>query len=415
MWYTSARTFYDTTTSTIGSTGVTTLTYTSYTYVSSSMATATEWVTVTSTSAQAGKRAEPTGLTTDFTPTHSGALPSSTLSMPTATPAVAEKHGHEQEPLKSKVTDAPQYIQIRGLLIPRQTLRTDTSSRTVFSTTYFTTTIPTTVYRTADGFSTDWVTSVSTRTLALGAKTTVTSTTTLYLRPGETAPSTPQNSSGGSTTTTKKKSKGLSVGGRAGIGVGVALAFAAISAIVGFFIKKNKAKNNAGAPGADVGQVPEYKPPIQSPVGPPGSMGTMGSMTPSHMSDPRYSTMTQTPPMQYGTPSPGPMYNYPPQGMAGAPPMPMGSPPPQQYPQQMGASPPPQGMMPVPMGSPSPQQYPGQPQYQYPRPPSPTLNNVGSSPVGMQQPVPMQPGLQAGQVPPSEMPAVYSPQPQRPR
>lgn len=427
MWETDYYTDYETYTSSIAGTTVwSTYTYTSYKTISTEADTSTEWVTVTSTAAQAGKRGiQPTAK--HHAPCHSMPLPSSTISMATATPA-AEQQEH-QEVLKPDVTDPPRYIQIRGLLFPRQTMRTDTSSTTEYRTTYITTTIETTVYRTSTEYSTDWTTTTATRTAALNAKTTVTSTTTLTLRPGETIPSSPEETdfelSGGGGGSSGRR-KGLASAARAGIGVGVSLGVAFVAAGLGFLIRRHKAKK-AEAAGAVVGaagavgpQGGEFKGATVNTVGAPGPMSP-----PPPSSAPRYSQMTQTPPVQYGTPSPAPVYGYPQQAM-GATPMAMGSPPPPQIQQHnsMGRAQMPMGGSPHMMGgSPPPQQMYGQPQqghYQYPRPPSPVLNNGGQgNPIGvgmggMQQPMPMQPGMQGGRYPPSEMPAVYSPQPQRP-
>lgn len=359
MWETSYTTDYETYTSSVGGyTEWATSTTTDYITVSAEMETETEWVTVTIASAQAGKRGAPVNPTTT-PPIIDGIrpLPCFTSFIPTATVATTHKP-NKQEVIKPKVTEAPLYIQIRGLLIPRQTMRTTTYYDTVSSTYYITTTYDTTVYETTTDFSTDWTTITSTSTAALNAETTMTSTTTQYIEPTE---STPINSQTPTIIPGPGENKGLSSGERAGIGVGAGAGALVIAGLIGFFIRRrrrNREDDAAAIAAVASPQHVEYKPPMPGQMSP---TGTTGAVSPPPGSDPRYSQMTLTSPPQYGMPSPG-----------------MNS---GQYPPHYA-------------------------QYQYPRPPS-AMHGVASPGT------PMSGGLHSGQVSPSEMPAVYSPRPQR--
>lgn len=298
-------------------------------------------------------------------------VPSQVSLLPSATPA--SNRLQRPELRDPKTTAAPLYIQIRGLILPRQG-RTDTSETIVTETTTITRTDASTTFSTSTVSDIEWTTSYGTRTAALNARTTVTSTTTLGLQPGETgfsdAHENGDSAGGGSGSTSRRK--GLSSAARAGIGVGVALVIAGIAAIIGFFVKKRKNEKIPAA--SEVGSATATGlPPMvlsQSQTSPP--FHPQGS--PMTLSDQRHSHMTPTPPISYGTPSP--IYGYQQQQN-----MPIALSPPQQYQQPYVA-------------------------YQYPRPPSPTLGPRTELAGGNTH-------QRVASGMPSEMPAVYSPHPQR--
>ncbi|KAF2115786.1 hypothetical protein BDV96DRAFT_645971 [Lophiotrema nucula] len=378
-YYTSYTTDYSTyTTTVIDSTYWTTLMSTEYeTVTRSNIDTYTEWTTVTLTQNAKKARAVQTGaVDADVTP-----LPGWTVSVPKATAA-----NQKQDVIKPEATEPPKYLMVRGVLFPRQALRTDTSTRTVYTTTYISesSVYTSTVYDTET--STDWSTTTSTRTSALGAKTTVHSTQTVTLRAGETIPIQPQETDPGNQQLSGGGSRrtGLSTGAKAGIGVGTAGGSLIICLILGFFIARRRkhSDSNAVAAAAAAPHPPENKQPMAGVTGmPPGS--------PPPASGYSQSPMQQMSPVYGGTPSPGPMYNYGPGGV------------------------PMQGQ-PVPFGAPIPHQQ-QQQQYQYPRPPSPahtpgspnSATGYGPPPTEMYQ----QQGVQQQQ-PSYEMPTVYSPAPQ---
>ncbi|KAF2473197.1 uncharacterized protein BDR25DRAFT_341339 [Lindgomyces ingoldianus] len=400
---TSYTTKYETfTTSIPASTEWTTIVSTSVEVVTrSDVDTATEWDTVTITRAANKARWGPTA----HPPCHSTPIATATgVTLSSASPA-AEKH---QKPLMPEVTPAAK-LHMRGLLQPRQ-MRTDTSTRYYTSTVYVTSSVEITSQIFYTQTSTKTSTTVSTRTSALNAKTTVHSTTTLTLKPGESAPAQPaettgpaggggNNGGGGG-----GGNKGLSTGAKAGIGAGTAGGSLVICIILGFFLarrRKNKKKevtemiNQAvtAATAAGPGQHPpdnKYSMQMAGAYGPPPPNSQAPSSPPPPSSQGRYSDII--PVYGSGAPSPAPMYSYPNQSV------------PQNYPSQ---SPPPQGyeMSATPMPAPVPMAY------HYPRPPSPG----GQSP-GAGSPQQMQRYEMQGPAPPQEVPAnVYSPNMQYPQ
>ncbi|KAF1978550.1 hypothetical protein BU23DRAFT_227283 [Bimuria novae-zelandiae CBS 107.79] len=374
-WTTSTyySTDYEYYTSTIYNTYSMTSTMYSYTTITAEMDTATEWVTVTSEAPRAGRRGAPAEPTATAASRRT-IFPSYVSALPSVTPAPDKFH--RQELRARNTTPALLYIQIRGLIFPRQNAsRTDTSETIVTDTT----TVESTYYTTSIYTDVEYTTSYSTRTAAINAQTTVTSTTTFYLQPGETAPASSADdgdySSGGGSSGGSVRRKGISTAARAGIGIGVALVVAGIAALISFFAKKRKNEKAAtGAAAAGINPAPMDPPMAQSqpynspPLNPPGS--------PMIVSGQQYQQMTPSPPISYGAPSPGPVYGY------------------QSAPVPVAASPPLQQQQ---------QQY----AYQYPRPPSPSYGSSAELATGggIQQHV--------GQGLPSEMPAVYSPHPQR--
>jgi hypothetical protein len=307
--------------------------------------------------------------------------PSPTISLPIATPAQAE----HQYPLPLHVTKGPEHLMIRGLLFPRQTMRTDTSTRTSYITTYIT---RTSWYTSTDYYtetSTSWTTTVSTRTSALDAQTTVHSTQTLTLRAGETIPIQPQETEPGNPQVSGRHKAGLSTGAKAGIGIGAALGAALIAVLIGFIIKRKKRDSPSPtvAVMASGPQAHDNKQPVLGVV-------AMSPTSPPPPNPSNQTTMHQMSPPLYQTPSPQPgqhntMYGYPqsPQG-----------------PQTMSMY-----GVPTTMGMQQPQQ-----QYQYPKPPEPSHSPaIGHQIRGGNGPVTNHGQGQWAH----EMPSVYSPQPHR--
>ncbi|KAL5388487.1 hypothetical protein DPSP01_003059 [Paraphaeosphaeria sporulosa] len=136
-----------------------------------------------------------------------------------------------------------------------------------------------TIFSTSTVSDVEWTTSCDTRIAALNAKTTVTSTATLRLQPGETGLPYAEDDEDvvGSGAGNTVRRKYISSAARAGIGVDVALVIAGIAAIIGYFVKKRKNKKTATAAGAGA-EIPmiirnqSYNGPSQNPSGSPTTM-----------------------------------------------------------------------------------------------------------------------------------------------